>query len=223
MRCTSATVACLIHAARVDWDCHGGVTVLSGGAITARQGGTEGPFTGFTHTHGSQHGGFAYDSPAEPYGSAVWPRLPGKTAWPNNGGGGSVWIRSAGDCRIDAGAEIAANSWIVEANRAYGSGGSLLMQCASFSGSGDIRVDGGGTLLQWAVSSGAGGRVALYADSSTFTGHMSALGGLNKHGRQGGPGTMFTKVREWLAADACGAATLTPRVALNRLGLVQTW
>lgn len=194
MRCDSATVACLVHAGDVDWESTSDVTVLSGGSITSRQGSTIAPFVNFGLTSGSQHGGFAFDSPGEPYGSTAWPREPGRGVVAVNGGGGPLWLRAGGVCRVEAGGEVSAAGMGHEAQRGHGSGGSLIMQCTSFSGDGAIHANGGGLNHFWAASSGAGGRVAIYGDTSTFTGTLSALGGVSNHGRQAGPGTVFTKV-----------------------------
>lgn len=196
MQCTTAAVACEVRAADIDWESAGGTTVLDKGAITTYRTSEEKPYPAWQLTDGSQHGGFAVNSPAEPYGSVVWPRLPGRSTHVGTAGGGVLWLRSdSGNCAVEAGGVVSSDlptDALLE-HTGYGSGGSVLIQCATVSGAGAIRVDGGGR-TGTSSHSGAGGRVAVYADASTFTGQLSAWGGRNDVGKQAAPGTVFTKV-----------------------------
>jgi hypothetical protein len=79
-----------------------------------------------------------------------------------------------------------------------GSGGSIWIETGQLAGSGQISANGGpgtpndgGLLL--GSSGGGGGRIALYYDTSTFTGAIEARPGSSTEGGNGGAGTIYLK------------------------------
>lgn len=75
-------------------------------------------------------------------------------------------------------------------NGGAGSGGSIWIETRELGGAGTIRADGG--TGSSSTADGGGGRVAVYYDSSTFTGQMMATGGTSG-ACLGGAGTVYLK------------------------------
>ncbi|MEI6603681.1 MAG: putative Ig domain-containing protein [Verrucomicrobiota bacterium] len=113
----------------------------------------------------------------------------------NNGsyGGGSVRLAVAGTLTVDG--SISAGGQV------GGAGGSIFLTAATLAGGGAIRADGGNA-TNTSSGGGGGGRVALLADTLSFSGNLTAIGGTG--GPAGGAGTVFTQV----TAEAYGQLRL---------------
>ena len=82
-------------------------------------------------------------------------------------------------------------------NSGGGSGGSILIHTRALEGSGVISVNGGNGNA--AGGGGGGGRMAIYwQDREWWYGGLNAFGGRSTQGRNGGPGTVYLKVRRLL-------------------------
>jgi hypothetical protein len=125
-----------------------------------------------------------------PYGDYAAPSLPG------SGGGGTGTLGVGGGVvRLSVGGTLTLDG-IVTANGqsagSSGAGGSVWIDCATFAGNGVVRANGGANPASG--GGGGGGRVAIYAASSTFVGAVTALQGAAtplSAGRNGGVGTVF--------------------------------
>ncbi len=115
------------------------------------------------------------------YGSPIEPITYGTGGVNQAAGGGAFRVVVGGDLTLDGrvsadAAGVGSDTWPV------GSGGSVLLRIGrEFRGTGAVSAGGGINR-----SGGAGGRIAVYANSHTFTGVLSAFGG-EAHG---GPGTI---------------------------------
>ena len=82
-------------------------------------------------------------------------------------------------------------------NSGGGSGGSILIHTRALEGSGVISVNGGNGNA--AGGGGGGGRMAIYwQDREWWYGGLNAFGGRSTQGGNGGPGTVYLKVRRLL-------------------------
>jgi hypothetical protein len=129
-------------------------------------------------------------------------------------GGGIVRLSVGGTLTVWG--QILANGQSSRSRSAGGSGGSVYLTAGMLAGSGVIRATGGD-----GANGGAGGRIALYYTTSTFTGTATAFGGAG--GARGGAGTIYTKAASLSTGDVLvdnggtnGAMTvLTSPVAFN--------
>jgi hypothetical protein len=75
----------------------------------------------------------------------------------------------------------------------------MWLECATFSGSGDIRADGGqggNGGRGCSAGGGGGGRIALHYTTATFSGDITVRGGLGGHERGDG-GTIYNGGSAW--------------------------
>ncbi len=151
---------------------------------------TGGSYNGAGGSHGGRGGAHdtAGDS-APAYGSVRDPNTPG-------GAGGYYSNGTCDPCFTGGGiARIVAQTFVLNgklwANGAQsGAGGSIRVDAASLSGSGEIRADGGPTLH----AAGGGGRIALYVTDLSFDRtRITAAGGLHTGTptRTGAAGTVY--------------------------------
>ncbi len=105
-------------------------------------------------------------------------------------GGGALRL-TCGDLTVHGG--IFANGVAVGAPQATGSGGSLWIECSHLSGTGTIAASGGviGDNTLQLGGAGSGGRIAVYAASSDFTGMWEARSPTPK---AGGAGTILRDI-----------------------------
>jgi len=152
---------------------------------------------------GAGHGGYGggntsgTDVGGQAYGSAVEPTTLG-----SGPGGGAIRLNVAGTLLI-------ADTGLISANGATyrGAGGSIWLTADSLQGGGQIRANGGPGTPGASCSggscfyylSGAGGRIAVYARSNTFSGSIQAHAGTEFPNLPqiltpaGGPGTIYIK------------------------------
>lgn len=149
------------------------IDVYGRGFSTA--GGQRGPGGGtasqrsWSRAVGASHGGLGgfgtRVSPAPSYGSIVRPATLGSSG--SRRGGGNVRLVAGGaatiEGRIDAGGDAASSN-----NHIPGSGGSILLQAAAFSGSGRLTARG-----NYGTRSSGGGRIALIATQTNAFGNLS--------------------------------------------------
>ncbi|NLB56339.1 MAG: hypothetical protein GX811_11350 [Lentisphaerae bacterium] len=142
---------------------------FSGGVELSQIGRTSGGPGGGKHT--SSYGG---QSPlvAITYGSITWPINLGSAYIPP-GSGGAAKLNIAGLAIIDG---------FMKSDGRWASGGSILLLCDTFSGSGEITAGSG---------HGSGGRIAIYYREKTFTGSISAYGSSYNAGNAAG--TIYEK------------------------------
>jgi hypothetical protein len=81
-----------------------------------------------------------------------------------------------------------------------GAGGSIYVIAGTVAGTGSIRANGGnaGYVL---AGGGGGGRIAIYYGNSTFSGVLTALGGLSTGANSGGVGTIYTQANNQSVGD----------------------
>ena len=134
--------------------------------------------TGSSMSSSGQARGFA----VEPLGGGG-PGGSGPTGRGGAGGGG-LHIVVEGDMSLNGTVSVAGGSADMSSGAGGGAGGSLFLQVGGhLSGNGEIIADGGhGSISNEAVlygGGGAGGRVKVASCSSSFSGSVSALGGLS--------------------------------------------
>ncbi|MFH1671106.1 MAG: LamG-like jellyroll fold domain-containing protein [Patescibacteria group bacterium] len=175
------------------------LTIDENGAINVNNLGynrNNGPGTPSTNYYGGSHGGYAGGTStiAETYGSITAPTNLGSggNRGASAGGGGAVrlvvtdalvvrgTISAKGFGSDDDGATF---------DNAGNAGGSVYITTGTISGTGTISADGGRSSAY--ASAGGGGRVAVIltnagADFSTYTGNMTAYGGLGSNHAAGG-------------------------------------
>ncbi len=117
-------------------------------------------------------------------------------------GGGAIKLYSAGALTVDgvitANGGNGAGNIDGAGNGGGGSGGSIWLTCASLSGAGSITANGGlSGQSRYRGAGGGGGRIAVYFDSSTFSGSILAKEG-NGTFMSGGAGTIHVNGPGWL-------------------------
>lgn len=175
--------------------------------------GNEGPGAGGTGAYaaGAGHGGGGGDSGNGASGGGCYddflqPVMMGSGGGHdlNTGTGGGV---GGGVLRLSVGGALVVDGSITA--RGYGgtcceagggAGGSIWIDCGTIAGSGAIVADGGTGANGSVSGGGSGGRIALYAQQSTFDDtHFSAGGG---SGVRGGAGTI------WFEPEGTGTARM---------------
>jgi hypothetical protein len=151
---------------------------------------------GAAGSYGGQGGGYGGGSAGSTYGSITAPVDPGSGGGPGymssgGSGGGALRLDVSGKLQVDG--LVTANG--IGSPGTYqmgggGSGGGIYFTVGTLAGNGVIRANGGSGGGQGA---GGGGRIALYFNTNTFTGQVSAYGGPVVSGQTGGAGTIFTK------------------------------
>lgn len=139
--------------------------------------GGDGSWYGGGAGHGAPGGALGDGKGGRAYGSATNPIDPGSggggvpNVGPGGNGGGVIRLDVSGMLRIDG--QVSANAadgrhgdWGLSGG---GSGGSVLISCGALSGSGSITTRGG-------FPQGAGGRIAIYTVSNSFTGQAVSEG-----------------------------------------------
>ncbi|WP_353407566.1 hypothetical protein [Pseudoteredinibacter isoporae] len=176
-------------------------------------------FTDFRSSHGGaalEVNGEAFDSIALP----VWPGMsgPAEGYQENNqqGEGGGVLIVHAPTIVING--TIHANGRDASfSGSGAGAGGTVRLHTTSLSGTGTVSANGGNCTGYYCLSSGAGGRVAIYYDS--FSGGdildsltLQAREGTKVHPRKSsGPGTVYVKAQ----GDAAPSLLISSNTANN--------
>ena len=119
-------------------------------------------------------GGVTYDSETEPvdFGSG------GGGGPASNCGGGAIQLTVAGTLTIDGRVSVN-NDGVTGGYNGGGSGGSVWLTASRLDGAGTITANGQAASYV-AAGGGGGGRIALYYGSSTFSGGLTALGGLSE-------------------------------------------
>jgi hypothetical protein len=124
------------------------------------------------------------------YGSLTMPSEPG------SGGGGLQNLGGAGGGVLNISLSgVLVNNGLISANGALGgrpgggggAGGTVLLQCATLTGSGTIQANGGDG--NEAGGPGGGGRIAIICPQDSFTGRITAFGGIGQSSI-GGAGTV---------------------------------
>ena len=144
-------------------------------------------------------GGNSYEGPAggESCGDLLAPTLCGSgggnsTNFGTGGMGGGA-IRLAVGGLLTVAGQLTANG---ESGRpSGGAGGSIQVRAGTLAGNGSIVANGGSAGIAGG-GGGGGGRIALYYGNSTFSGALTALGGLasgSPSGKSGGAGTLYTQ------------------------------
>jgi len=178
-------------ASRIDLSGCGYGTGQGPGAGTRNGGGWGGGAShgglGGTQVNGATAPGGAYDSVTTP------------SQWGSGGGGGSggpggglAWLTVTGTLRIDGTLTAdGAPSGGCCGQQGGGAGGSWWINAGTLAGSGSIAARGGAGGVAGGGGGGGGGRIALYFGQNTFTGILSARGGVGY--QTAGAGTIYTR------------------------------
>jgi hypothetical protein len=150
-------------------------------------------------------GGSGNGSSTQPIGSAAGGGGYASSGVRGGSGGGAVLMNVGGTLTLNG--RISANGMDgIGTGAGGGAGGSIWLTLGGFAGSGSISANGGQGIVPG--GGGGGGRIAIYFNSNSFTGPISAHGGGG--GIAGGAGTIFTKNNSSpngdLAFDNGGAA-----------------
>jgi len=143
--------------------------------------------SGGSHGGRGGRGGFTeIDELGHSYGSLTQPTSWGSGANRGGGpGGGAIRIVAGGTLQLDG--SLIADA--VRTSNSAGAGGSIWVDCDVLSGNGIVRANGAnGNSIGGA---GGGGRIAIYYDSSSFAGQISARSSLV--GIPAGAGSVYTK------------------------------
>jgi formylglycine-generating enzyme required for sulfatase activity len=177
----------------------GDMEVTAGSLITADGAGhgpLEGPGMPPYSRSGAGHGGAGGDGYSQPTvysGGGTY----GSTTEPTDFGSGSYQTRGAGAIRLVVGGELTVDGEItadgLEGYSSHGgsSGGSIWITAGALQGTGLITADGGVGPGGGSAGGGGGGggRIAVYYDTSTFSGVIQSVGGDGWQG-DGGEGTI---------------------------------
>lgn len=136
-------------------------------------------------------------------------------------GGGAVHLDVAGTLTVDG--NILANGGNVSTGGIIpgsgGAGGSIWLEAATLSGSGQILADGGNGAGVRKIG-GGGGRIAIYAASNTFSGAISAQGGQTEldppntdYDNAAGAGTIYLRDTD----ESAGAMIIANRPLVNAI------
>ena len=110
-------------------------------------------------------------------------------------GGGAIHLVVTGSSTVN-GKVMAYPTWETK-NQSYGAGGSIYIQTASLSGSGEISAAGWGNAGSTGKHDGAGGRVAIILTAANTLDFpkdkISTRGTIGGYGRTSGGGTVFIK------------------------------
>ncbi|MGB2580665.1 MAG: immunoglobulin-like domain-containing protein, partial [Minisyncoccia bacterium] len=138
-----------------------------------------GPGAGFSNA-GASHGGVGlWNTASSTYGSMREPTEMGS-------GGNGYNPRGGGAIRIVVSESLVNNGSIVAIGNNTSSGGSIYVTTNSLSGTGEFRADGGTVYCpNSCVGAGAGGRIAVYYQTSIFGGMALASGPSTSYGKAG--------------------------------------
>ncbi len=181
----------------------GGSIDVNGLGFSAEQGPGAGSHDGGGWGSGGGHGGIGGNSYWQKPGGTGYDSIVTPSQWGSGGGtsnhnggsggngGGAVVLNVAGTLRIDG--SLTAEG-MPSPNEQYGSGagGSLWINAKALTGGGWLSARGGIGGITQGGGGGGGGRIALYYTQNTFTGSISAAGGLGF--QNGGAGTIYTKL-----------------------------
>lgn len=165
-------------------------TILADGKGYAAQ---TGPGAATANNGGGSYGGNGSDNlngaaGVGGYGAIVAPKEKGSGGW-SSAGGGSVQMVIKSSFTM-AGIISANGTSLGSCTGGAGSGGSVYIRTDSWSGAGTIRANGG---RGWGgCGAGGGGRIAMYYNSKTFSGTVTAYGHTANY--NSAPGTYFEKV-----------------------------
>ena len=171
-----------------------GAGTSEGGSYGA-SGGGYGGYGGFG-VNGSTGGGI--------YGSVTAPTDLGSGGGSGSGaggsGGGAIRLIVTGTLTVNSGGVIGANGGDTAARAGGGSGGSVYITTGAFAGAGSVTSNGGhGVVSSYNPGGGGGGRIAIYYTTKTFSGTLSAIGGVNGgsyngvSSQDGSGGTIYLK------------------------------
>ena len=197
--------------ARIKLEVDGDFTLEKGAMVDLRDKGFKGAPWGGGNGTMSAHGGRRPEWGGWTFwngycvGSVTEPILPGYGSHGDAYGGGAVWISADGQMRIDG--DILADGTTCNSGSYYtGSGGSVYLRCAGFTGTGMISASAKGVSLSLG---GSGGRIAVYqTESDSFDAFtnvtMRAYGGWDQKTPAGPPGTIYTCTRSQAAPGGTG-------------------
>lgn len=152
------------------------ITIEHGASISSTaKGYMAGPGTYTENYSGASHGGVGDRSISAPiYDSAIEPT--------DLGSGGMNYFRGGGAIRLIATDSFTNNGTVVTNGDVTSSGGSIFLTTKNLSGNGKFSANGGGLFSGALVyGSGGGGRIALYYETSSFTGTAEANGGCGNY------------------------------------------
>ena len=168
------------------------------------------PNNGGPYMAGASYGGLGYNASANSiYGS--------ETAPVDFGSGGNVsYTHGGGAIRIISTGNFINNGTISASGDNVASGGSIYLTANSFSGAGTFRANGGGQNCPYTCyGPGGGGRIAIYYQTSSFTG-VTTASGMSGNGISSGDGTVKiinTSLSSAKQITAFSFAGLMPSVA----------
>jgi parallel beta-helix repeat protein len=130
---------------------------------------------------------------------------PQPTALGSGGGGGGTSGKGGGAIKLNVtdtatiNGAISANGSNGSGNYAGGSGGGIWLICNTLAGTGSITANGGDGGNTTYPGGGGGGRISLQwtGGNRTFSGTISAAGGLGYRSQYGRPGTIYVPAGLW--------------------------
>jgi hypothetical protein len=193
---------------RLDLTISGAMTIDATSRVDATTKGyasTTGPGAGINsgnYASGGGHGGSGGNSYGGPAGGVSYGDLLAPTQC-GSGGGNSMSFglggAGGGFVRLSVGGVLTVAGQLIvngESGKASsGAGGGIHISAGTLAGNGSIAANGGSASVVGA-GGGGGGRIVLYYGNSTFTGGLTALGGLaagSFSGNSGGAGTIYTQ------------------------------
>jgi hypothetical protein len=132
------------------------INVLYGGLITGEGKGytSGGPGAATSSSGGASHGGSGKNNPGKIYGNIVYPRMYGSNGYGSTAGGGQIEFSVANTFTLNG--EVNMNG---KSASSGGSGGSILIQTKTLTGTGKLSAIGGS-------GGGGGGRISVITSSS---------------------------------------------------------
>ncbi len=205
---SSGVIAHTAGVADFDLTVTGDLTIDAGGAVDAGgkgYGEDEGPGAGIASNcpSGGSYGGLGGRNnnglQSSTYGSLATPDVLGSGGAHGGldcvGGAGGGKIRLTVDGTLLVNGSLRANGSPGQPEGAYGggggSGGSIYLTAGTLAGVGTISADGGASGKPTCGSGGGGGRIAVYYETDSFAGAMTACGGSGVE--YGGAGTIYRK------------------------------
>ena len=160
------------------------------------------------------------------YGNVFYPTSFGSVGGGGKSPGGGVIKITTGVLQLDGNIESKGGVYKQGINHGGGSGGSIFINATTLMGEGMIDASGGAG--NGYGGGGSGGRIAVYYDSSSFSGQFAAFGGSSLY-EAGAAGTVYQKDYQkklqylWVSNKNQKPRTLLVNYANPRKDNARTW